>query len=170
MADVTIPASLVGTAQNNVVLSAAIEGKIVPLQAAMLEFDTDGTLAVASYLTLIPANLNANGLIVMSVKAWGTEIVAADSVAPVVTVRDGASSPNTLATLTATDGDAIGVYTAPGSWVEWEALADGTDYTTQMVEAGVQVEAAVTTLGSDAATTTGKLLVLVEFYAVPSSE
>jgi hypothetical protein len=136
----------------------------------MLEFDTDGTLAVDTYLDLIPASLNKSGLLIMSLKGQVTEVIAADATAPVITIRDGASTPNTLGTLTGTDGDVVGDYVAPGSWTEWEALSDGTDYSAQHVEAGVKVEAAVTTLGSDAATTTGKILVLVEFYAVPSTE
>ena len=171
MADFTVPASLVGTAANAVTRNAAIEGKIVPLQCAMLEIDTDGTLAVSSYLDLIPAALNKNGLLIMSLKGQVTEIVNAGSTAPIITIRDGASSPNTLGTLTATDADAIGDYVAPGSYVEWESLVDGTDYSAQHVEAGVKVECACTTLAvASSGTTAGKVLVLVEFYAVPSKE
>ncbi len=171
MADFTVPASLVGTAANAVTRNAAIEGKIVPIQAAMLEIDTDGTLAVNSYLDLIPANLNKNGLIIVSLKGLVTEIMNVGTTPPVITIRDGASSPNTLGTLTGTDADAIGDYVAPGSYVEWESLVDGTDYSAQHVELAVNVECACTTLGvASSGTTTGKVLVLVEFYAIPSKE
>jgi hypothetical protein len=169
MADVTIPASLVGTPANAVTRNAAIEAKIVNMQVAMLEFDLDGTLPVNSYLTMIPASLNKNGLMIVDMNAYATEVVASDAVDGVITVRDGASSPNTIDTLTVSNGDAVGDLT---QWTktEWEARVDGTDYSAYMVEAGVKVEAAVTTLASDAGTTTGKVLLMIRFFAIPSAE
>lgn len=172
MADYTVPASLVGTAANAVTRNAAIEAKIVPLQCAMLEFDLDGTLAVSSYLTMIPASLNKSGLIITNVTSFVTEIVASDSASPIITVRDGASSPNTLCTIAPADADDVGEvvpHTDSGFATHWESLADNSDYSGQHVEAGVKVEAAVTTLASDAGTTTGKMLLVVEFYAIPSA-
>jgi hypothetical protein len=168
MADVTIPASLVGTPANAVTRNAAIEGKIVNMQMAMLEFDLDGTLPLASYLTMIPASLNKNGLMIVDMNAYATEVVASDAADGVITVRDGASSPNTIDTLTVSDGDAVGDLT---QWTltEWEARGDGTDYSAYMVEAGVKVEAAVTTLASDAGTTTGKVLLMIRFFAIPEA-
>ncbi|KKL19797.1 hypothetical protein LCGC14_2461870 [marine sediment metagenome] len=173
MADITVPASLKGTAANAVTANAAIEGKIVTLQCAMLEFDLDGTLALASYLTMIPANLNKYGLIVTNVTSFVTELVATDAASPIITVRDGASSPNTLCTIAPEDADAIGEcvpHTDSGFTTHWESLADNTDYTAQHVEAGVKVEAAVTTLAADAGTAAGKMLLLIEFYVIPSKE
>jgi len=166
MADITIPAGLKGTAANAVTRNAAIEGKIVNLQCAMLEFDFDESLVSAdTYLDLIPASLNATGLIIKSIKGFVTEIFSSSTV--VITVKDEASSPNTLATLTPATADDVGEFVAYGSSgfeAEWEALADNTDYSGHMVEAGVAVQAAITTATT---VTTGKLLVLVEFYAIP---
>ena len=166
MADFTVPASLEGTAANAVTRNAAIEGKIVNLQCAMLEFDFDeGKVPVDTYLDLIPASLNKNGLIVTGIKGFVTEIFSSSTV--VITVRDEASSPNTLATLTPVTADDVGElvkFGASGFTAEWEALADNSDYTGHMVEASVAVQAAMTTATS---VVTGKLLVLVEFYAIP---
>lgn len=170
MGDITIPNSLKATAANAVSLNAAIQGKISHYEVALLEFDlTGGTIALASYVDLIPAALNKNGLIIIGLKSFVTEILAADATSGVVTVRDGASSPNTLGTFTAVDADDVGELVAVGSWTEWESLADNSDYTTQHVEAGVKVEAAVTTLATDAGTATGKILVLVEYLAIPEA-
>ncbi len=169
MADFTVPASLKGRAANAVTKNAAFEGKIVSLQCAMLEFDFDESrVPVGTYLDLIPAAQNKYGLIVTGIKGFVTEIF--DSSASVITVRDEASSPNTLATLTPASADDVGElvkFGASGFTAEWEALADNSDYTGHMVEAGVAVQAALTT-----ATTivTGRLLVLVEYYVIPSAE
>ncbi len=170
MADFTVPASLKATAANAVTRNAAIAGKMVAYQVAMLEFDlTGGTIALASYVDLIPAALNKNGLIVIGLKSFVTEILAADATSGVVTVRDGASSPNTLGTFTAVDADDVGELVAISSYTEWESLVDNTDYSAQHVEVGVKVEAAVTTLATDAGTATGKILVLIEFVAIPEA-
>lgn len=169
MADFTVPDSLKGTAANAVTMNAAIEGKIVNLQCAMLEFDFDESLVpVDTYLDLIPASLNNTGLIIKSIKGFVTEIFSSSG--SVITIKDEATSPNTLATLTPASADDVGelvAYGASGFVAEWEALADNTDYTGHMVEAGVAVQAAITTATS---IVTGKLLVLVEFYAIPSAE
>ncbi len=167
MADFTVPASLMGTAANAVTLNAAIEGRIVSLQCAMLEFDFDESkVAVDSYLDLIPASSNKYGLIVTGIKGFVTEIFSSGTV--VITLRDGDS--NTLATLTPATADDVGevvTFGSSGFIAEWEALADNTDYTGHMVAEGLNVEAAMTTAGS---VVTGKLLVLVEFYAIPSAD
>lgn len=171
MADFTVPASLEGTAANLVTMAAAIQGKIVPLQCAMLELDLDGSkVPVGVYLELIPAALNEHGLVIVSLKSTVTELLACDATNPVVTVRDGASSPNTLGTFTGADADAVGEFIVVGSWTEWEALTDNSDYTAQHVEAEAPVEVAVTTLAVDGTTTAGRLLVLVEFYVIPSAD
>ncbi|KKN68056.1 hypothetical protein LCGC14_0455100 [marine sediment metagenome] len=168
MADITVPASLKARAANAVTRNAAIEGKIVNLQCAMLEFDFDESrVAVDTYLDLIPASLNKYGLIITGIKGFVTEIFSSSTV--VITVRDEASSPNTLATLTPVTADDVGevvTFGSSGFVAEWEALADNTDYTGHMVEKGVAVQAAITTATS---VVTGRLLVLVEFYAVPST-
>jgi len=169
MADFTVPASLVGTPANSVTRNAAIEAKIVNMQVAMLEFDFDGTLPLASYLTMIPASLNKNGLMIVDMNAYVTETSLCDAAAGVITVRDGADTPNTIDTLTITDDDAVGDL-IQWTLTEWEARADGTDYSAYMVEAGVKVEAAVTTLSSDAGTTSGKALLMIRFFAIPSKE
>jgi len=169
MADITVPASLKARSANAVTRNAAIEGKITGLQCAMLEFDFDESrVAADAYLDLIPANLNKNGLIITGIKGFVTEIFSVTTT--VITVKDGASSPNTLATLTPASADDVGELVAFGSsgfGAEWEALADNSDYTGHMVAAGLSVTAAITTAS---VVTTGKLLVLVEFYAIPSSE
>ena len=170
MADFTVPDSLKGTSANAVTMNPAIEGKIVPLQCAMLEFDLDGSKsAAAAYLTLIPAALNKNGLVLLSIKSIVTELLACDASNPVVTVRDGATSPNTLGTFTGADADGVGEPIVISSWTEWEALADDSDYSAQHVEAGVKVEAAITTLAADGTAVTGRLLVVIEFYAIPEA-
>lgn len=170
MADFTVPASLVGTPANAVTRNAAIEGKIVQMQVAMLEFDyTGGNTPLASYLTMIPAALNKSGLMIVDMNVYVTEISLCDSVAGVLTIRDGAAVPNTIDTITITDDDAIGDLV---QWTktEWEARADGTDYSAYMVEAGVKVEAAITTLSADAGTATGKGLLMIRYFAIPSAE
>ena len=170
MADVTIRTSLKAQIRNAVTGEGPREGMIVPVLVAMLNYDLDGTNgpAAAEYLTLIPASDNPNGLMIVDINAYATELVASDSAGPVLTVRDGASSPNTIDTLTVTDADAKGALT---QWTktEWEARADGTDYSTYMVEAGVKVECAITTAASDAGTVTGGVLVMVRFFQIPSN-
>ncbi len=167
MADITVPASLKGTAANAVTRNAAIEGKIVPLQCAMLELDFDESLvAVDSYLAMVPASLNKNGIIVTGIKGFVTEIFSCTTT--IATLKD--TDDNTLATLTPATADDVGevvTFGSSGFVAEWEALADNTDYTAHMVAAGVGIKVAITTA---TAVVTGKLLVLVEYYAVPSSE
>lgn len=172
MADFTIRDSLKARASNAVTGAGPRQGMIVEKRCAMLEFDLDGTEpAVASYLDLIPASENPNGLIIMGIQGFITEVVAQDSVVAILTVRDGADSPNTLDTITVTDADAQGDFVTDTSndYVHWESLADGTDYSAQHVEAGVNVECALTTAGTDAGTVTGRILVLVEFVQIPSN-
>jgi hypothetical protein len=167
MADFTVPASLKGTTANAVTRNAAIEGKIVNLQCAMLEFDFDESkVPVDTYLELIPASLNKYGLIITGIKGFVTEIFSSSTV--VITVND--EDNNTLATLTPVTADDVGElvkFDSSGFTAEWEALANNVDYTSHMVAAGLNVDAAITTAIS---VVTGKLLVLVEFYAIPSSE
>lgn len=170
MADFTVRTSLMGAARNPVTGAPAREGMICPKLVAMLEIDLDGTLATSQYLTLIPVSDNPNGLIVQNVKAICTELVAAESTDPVLTVRDGATSPNTLATISCTSADAQGDHVPPTSFTaQWESLADGTNYSDQHVEAGVKVECAITTVGVSTSTLAGRVLVLVEFIQVPSN-
>jgi hypothetical protein len=69
--------------------------------------------------------------------------------------------------VTADDVGEVVTFGSSGFIAEWEALADDTDYTGHMVAEGLNVEAAMTTATS---VVTGKLLVLVEFYAIPSKE
>lgn len=167
MADFTVPASLKGTAANGVTGAAAIEGKIVPLQCTMLEFDFDESkVPVGTYLKMIPASLNANGLIIVSIKGFVTEIFS--TAAAVLTIND--ADDNTLATLTPVTADDVGElvkFGAQGFTAEWEALADNSDYTGHMVTEDLYVDAAMTTSTTHV---TGKLLVVIEFYAIPSAE
>lgn len=167
MADFTVPDSLKGTAANAVTRNAAIQGKIVPLQCAMLEFDFDESkVPVDTYLELIPASSNKYGLIITGIKGFVTEIFS--SSATVITINDG--DDNSLATLTPASADDVGELVAFGSsgfTAEWEALADNSDYTGHMVAEGLKVDAAITTATS---VVTGRLMVLVEFYAIPSSD
>jgi hypothetical protein len=156
-----------GTAANAVTGAGAIEGKIVPLQCAMLEFDFDESkVPVGTYLKMIPANLNKHGLIIKSIKGFVTELFAGTTF--VITVND--ADDNTLATITPITADDVGelvAFGASGFVAEWEALADNTDYSGHMVTENLYVDAAITTA---TAVTTGKLLVVIEFYAVPSTE
>ncbi len=171
MADFTVRNSLKARASNPVTGAGPRTGMIVQKQVAVLEYDLDGTNgpATSTYVELISAADNPNGLIVMAIKGFATELVASDATDAILTIRDGASSPNTLGTLTVTDADAQGDFTDIGSYTEWEALVDGTDYSAQHVEAGVKVEAAITTAAADAGTVTGRLLVVVEFIQIPSN-
>lgn len=168
MADFTVPASLKGTAANAVTKNAAIQGKITGLQCAMLEFDFDESkVASGTYLELIPAASNKYGLIITGIKGFVTEIFSSSTV--IITVKDGASSPNTLVTLTPVTGDDVGElvkFGSSGFTTEWEALTDNSDYTGHMVAKELSVTAAITTATT---VTTGRLLVLVEFYAIPSA-
>ncbi len=168
MADPTIRTSLQGAARNAVTGSPAREAMIVQPHVAMLEFDLDGTLPTAQYLTMIPANDNPNGLIIMDMWTVCTELVASDATDAILTVRDGASSPNTIDTLTISDTDAIGDMT---TWTltDWESRVDGTDYSAYHVEAGVKVEAAITTAASDASAVTGRVLLCIRFLQIPSN-
>ena len=168
MADFTVRTSLMGAARNPVTGAPAREGMVCPKLVAMLEIDLDGTLATDSYLTLIPATDNPNGLIVQNVKAIATELVVSESSAGIITVRD--SGPNTLATLSCTNADAVGDHVPPtGFTAQWEALGDGTDYSDQHVAAGLKVECAITTAGVSTSTLAGRVLVMVEFIQVPSN-
>lgn len=168
MADPTIRTSLQGAVRNAVTGKAPREAMIVQPQVAMLEIDYDGTLATDAYLTMIPASDNPNGLIIMDMWAIITEVVAADATAPIITVRDGASSPNTIDTLTATDGDVVGDMVA-WTLTDWAARVDGTDYSAYHVEAGVKVEAAITTAAADSGTAAGRALLCIRFLQVPSN-
>lgn len=171
MGDFTVQNSLKARVSNPVTGRGPREGMIVQKQVAVLEYDLDGTNgpATAAYVTLISANDNKNGLIVMAIKAFATELVASDATDAILTVRDGASSPNTLGTLTVNNADARGDFTDISSYAEWESLVDGTDYSAQHVEAGVKVECAITTAAADAGTVTGRVLVVVEFIQIPSN-
>lgn len=146
----------------------AREAMIVQPQIAILEFDLDGTLATDQYLTMVPASDNPNGLVVMDMWAIATEVVASDAADAVLTVRDGASSPNTIDTLTVSNGDAVGDMTA-WTLTDWESRVDGTDYSAYHVEAGVKVEAAITTAASDAAAAAGRVLLCIRFFQIPSN-
>jgi len=167
MTDFAVPASLKGTAADGVTGSGAIEAKIVPLQCAMLEFDFDESkVPVDTYLKMIPANLNANGLFIVSIKGFVTEIFSGTTF--VITVND--EDDTALATLTPAAADDVGelvAFGAQGFTAEWEALADNSDYSGHQVPAGLCVDAAITTA---TAVVTGKLLVVIEFYALPSKE
>ena len=168
MADFTVPASLKGTAADGVTGSGPIEGKIVPLQCAMLEFDFDESkVPVDTYLKMIPANLNKNGIIITGIKGFVTEIFNGGGTF-VITIND--ADDNTLATLTPAAADDVGelvAYGASGFTAEWEALADNSDYSGHMVTEDLYVDAAITTA---TAATTGRLLVLIEYYPIPSKE
>ncbi len=167
--DPTIRDSLKATAANAVTRNAEIGARIVEKKVAMLEFDcTGGTIAVGSYVTMIPASDNPNGLIIQWMSAIATEIVLCDAVAPVITIRS--TEEDALDTLTPTDDDAVGDWVDAGADTKWWGLTDGTDYSSQHVAAGVGVEAALTTAASDAGTETGKVLVMIEFFQVPSKE
>jgi hypothetical protein len=167
MADFTVPESLKGRSANAVTAAGAIQGKVVSLQCAMLEFDFDESRSVVdAYLELIPASLNKYGLIITGIKGFVTEIFSSSTV--VITIND--EDDNTLATLTPATADDVGElvkFGASGFLAEWEALADDTDYTGAHVAAGLNVDAAITTATS---VVTGRLLVLIEFYAIPSAE
>ena len=166
MADPTIRTSLQGKAAGYA--SAARSAQIVSPLVAMLEFDLDGTLATSQYLDMVRATDNPNGLIIMDMWAVATELVASDATDAIITVRDGAASPNTIDTLTVSDADAIGDMTL---WTktDWEARADGTDYSAYHVAAGIKVEAAITTAAADAGTVTGRVLVCIRYLPVPSN-
>ena len=167
--DPTIRASLQATAANAVTRNAEVGARIVEKKVAMLEFDLTGdTIAVDTYVDLIPAADNPNGLILQWVSAIVTEVVACDATAGVVTIRSTAE--DAIDTLTATDDDAVGDWVDAAADTKWWSRTDGTDYSSQHVAAGVGVEAALTTLATDAGTATGKILVMVEFFQVPSKE
>lgn len=167
--DPTIRDSLKATAANAVTRNAAIEGRIVEKKVAMLEFDLTGdTIALNSYVDLIPAADNKNGLILQWVSAIVTELIASDATDGVITIRS--TEEDAIDTLTPTDADAVGDWVDAGADTKWWGLTDGTDYSSQHVAAGIGVEAALTTLATDAGTATGKVLVMVEFFQVPSKE
>lgn len=167
--DPTIRASLKATAANAVTRNAAIEGRIVEKKVAMLEFDLDGTtIALNSYVDLIPAADNPNGLILQWVSAIVTELIDSDSADGVITIRSTAA--DAIDTLTPSDSDAVGDWVDAGADTKWWGRTDGTDYSSQHVAAGVGVEAALTTLAASTGTVTGRVLVMVEFFQVPSKE
>ena len=169
MADFTIRTSLLAKAGNAVTGAGPVTGKTVQKQVACLAFDLDGTNgpAVGTYIEMIPASDNPNGLIVMAVKGFVTEIVS-NSGDPTLRIRDGASSPNTIADLSPTNADAVGDFVddVTTTLVQWESLVDGTDYTAQHVEAGVNVECGIQAGGTTPVT--GIVLVLIEYIQIPS--
>lgn len=171
MADFTVRTSLLAKASNAVTGAPPVLGKIVSKQVACLAFDLDGTNGppTGTYLEMISADANPNGLIIMAVKGFMSEAVVSTSTDAILRIRDGASSPNTIAQLTPTNADAAGDFVddSTTTLTQWEVLADGTDYTVQHVAAGLKVECGIQTAAAGG-TVTGICLVLIEFIQIPS--
>lgn len=170
MADITIRTSLLAKAGNSVTGAGPVTGKIVQKQVALLAFDCDGSNGppLATYIEMIPASENPNGLIIMAVKGFGTEVVVSTSTDVVLRVRDG--DADTIADLTPSDGDAIGDFTDDSgtTLVQWESLVDGTDYTAQMVAKNLNVECGIQTAAAGG-TVAGICLVMIEYIQIPSN-
>jgi len=136
-------------------------GMIVQKQCAFAEMDCADSDTPT--VVLIPAAWNKNGLIITRIFGVVTEaMVGSSEDQGVVTVSD--ESDNSLATLTPSDAaaDAIGdIVQGSGNSTE---DATGTALTT--VAAGEYVDCVVTQ--NTAGTPAGKILVGIEFYAVPS--
>ncbi len=168
MADFTIRTSLLAKASNPVTGAGPTTGKIVQKQVACLAFDMDGTNgpSVGTYVEMIPASENPNGLIIMAVKGLVTELFA-NSGDGTLRIRDG--DADTIADLSPTNADAIGDFVddVTTTLTQWEALVDGTDYTDQHVAAGLKVECGIQAGGTTPVT--GIVLVLVEFIQIPSN-
>ncbi len=170
MADFTIRTSLLAKAGNAVTGAGPVTGKIVQKQVACLAFDLDGSNgpATGTYIEMIPASENPNGLIIMAVKGLITEVVVSTSTDAILRVRDG--DADTIADLSPTNGDAVGDFVddSTTTLIQWEALSDGNDYTDQHVAAGLKVECGIQTAAAGG-TVTGIVLVLVEFVQIPSN-
>ena len=139
------------------------QGVVVESKLAMAEFDCADDSSNPT-IVLIPASLNKNGLIIKRIWALVTEVFAGTEDQGIVTVSD--ESDNSLGTLTASDasGDAVdAIIQGSGNSTE---DATGTALTT--VAAGEYVDAVVTQQTTGACT--GKMLVCVEYIAVPSKE
>ena len=170
MADFTVHSSLDAVSVNT--SGVASKGMSVVRRIAMLNFDGDagGNQVVATYHEMMPSALSeGTGIIVTDIYGIITEIVAQGTTVSVFTIRDTASSPNTLATLTLTDAGALGSKQDAASPydTEWPNIADNTDITLKSVAAGLGVEAALTTAGVHTGTVTGRCLICIEYLLVP---
>jgi len=148
------------------------KGMCVTPRFAMLEIDGDarGNQVVGTYHSLVDkGDAEGTGIILLSVRALITEVVAQDTTQSVITVAtDGAASAS-LCTITATDNEVVGETLDASLTTEWANQADSTDVTTYCVPAGYGIKVALTTAGAEAtaASTTGKFLVMVEYLVIP---
>lgn len=131
---------------------------------AIAEFDCSDAAANPT-IEMIPADLNKNGLMILFV--WGivTETFAGTSEdAGVVTVSD--ESNNSLATLTTHATAVTADDYEEGSVTDYRDVASSAALGTRLVAAGEFVDAIVTqqTAGG---VTAGKVLVIVEYVAIP---
>lgn len=137
-----------------------------------IDGDTADLQTLAKYHTLIHEDDTAGtGIVIRSIGAMVTEVVAHAGVQGIITVRTKGTTPASLDTITVVDNDAVGEWVVPGSLTtNWDNRSGGDDRTTYHVPAGYGVEVALTTLGYESAVDgdgTGKFLVMVEYVVVP---
>ena len=126
---------------------------------ASVELDLTSTDSEAIVISKdsFDAGVGGDVVIPVAIYAYVTEAVAADDTAPVITVQDTAGN-STGATLTFTDGDAIGDFAKA-------EVADGAALTAVNLTTEDMV-VAVTTAAADAATAAGKAKVFVQYLLV----
>lgn len=174
MANLTIHRSL--SAVSNPRSGVATKGHIVGRRIAMIEIDGDarGDQVNGTYHIVIPKSLNKDGLLILDTYGIATEVFAQDTAQAIVTIRsnDG-TNQTTHATIAASNADAISTLQDSNQTTRWEAVADNATINTsveRIVPADRDIEVALTTTGSDAGTVTGRLLVCIEFVAMPRRE
>ncbi len=152
------------------------KGHIVKRQMALIEIDGDvsGNQANGTYHLMIPKELNKDGLLILDCYGIITEVINQDAAQTVITVRgnDGTTQV-THATITVVDADAASTLQDSNQTTRWESVADNASLKTtveRIIPADYDLEVALTTTGSDAGTVTGRVLVCVEFIAMPRRE
>lgn len=177
--DFTVHSSLRARTDANAVPN---RGMSVPVKVAMIEMDGDvrDLQTLAMYHTLVHEDETAGtGMIILWAGGMHTEAVVADSTDAVVRLRTKGATPATIADLTFTTADPIGDFiqfttthslAAMGLPVAHDAsTSESEDQTGICVPAGYGLEVGLITAGLDgtAASTAGKILIMVCYLVVP---
>lgn len=139
-------------------LNAAIPGTWPAPWPAIYEFDCETGVDAAVH-TFIPAAQNLRGLIVLGVYGIVTEVFAGTEDQGIVTIKDTATSPATLATLTAANATADALNDVLAGTTNLLGAASGSAVT--VVAAGLGITGQVTQATTGSATGKMKVFVLV---------
>ncbi len=178
--DFTIHSSLRARLDANAVPN---RGMSVPVKVAMIEIDgdlRDLQTALAQYHTLVHEDETAGtGMVILWAGGLMTEAVVADGANAIVTLRTKGTTPAVISDLTFTTADPVGDFiqftttntlAAMGIPVSHDTTtSESQDQTGMCVPAGYGLEVGLTTAGLDgtAASTTGKILIMVCYLVIP---